>query len=194
MLDCDARIPALDTECVLTPAAELESRTRDAMLHWLQRAEGLAAQHGARLLTMPRLAFDLRGLNAGEFVVDVRRYGGPCIRINRELLLRHPEPMLGQVVPHEVAHYVVWALWPRRTRPHGREWRAVMQHFGRPAEVSHRMAVNPSRRVRRLPFTCGCAAPQLYSLTIYRRHLAGVRYTCRRCKQRLRPAPEADTP
>ncbi|HXG29821.1 MAG TPA: SprT-like domain-containing protein [Nevskiales bacterium] len=194
MLDYDSRIPAPDNECALTPAAELEQRARDAVLYWLQQAERLAAQRGLRLAAMPRLAFDLRGLNAGEFIVDARRYGGPCIRINRELLQRHPQQMLDQVVPHEVAHYVVWALWPGRTRPHGREWRAVMRHFGKPPEVSHRMAARPSRHVRRLPFTCGCEAPQLCSLTIYRRHLAGVRYYCRRCKQRLRPAPDAVRP
>jgi SprT protein len=134
------------------------------------------------------LAFDLRGLNAGEFIVSPRRYGGPCIRLNRELLQRHPAHMLEQVLPHEVAHYVVWVLYRRRTRPHGREWRAVMQHFGRPAEVSHRLDVRPARRVRKLPFACGCALPQHYSAVIYRRHLAGTRYYCRRCKQRLLPA------
>jgi SprT protein len=172
----------------------LEWRAREALRHWLLQAESLAARHGVRLPVMPRLAFDLRGLNAGEFIVDRRRYGGPCIRINRELLLRHPGHMLGQVVPHEVAHYAVWALWRRRTRPHGREWRAVMRHFGKPPEVSHRMDVRPARRVCRLPFICGCESPQQYSAIIYKRHLAGVRYYCRRCRQRLLPAAGAALP
>jgi SprT protein len=170
---------------------DLEHRAREAIRYWLQHAVVLAARHGAGLPAMPRLAFDLRGLNAGEFVADHRRYGGPCIRLNRELLQRYPGHMLEQVIPHEVAHYLVWALCRRRTRPHGREWRAVMRHFGKPPEVSHRMDVRPARRVHKLPFACGCGAHQHYSAIILKRHLAGTRYYCRRCKERLWPAPEA---
>lgn len=188
MLDGDSRAATAHGEPAVDDTATLEQRARDAVLHWLRQTGLLAARRGLLLPALPRVVFDLRGLNAGEFIVDPRRYGGPCIRLNRELLQRHPGQMLEQVVPHEVAHYAVWALYRRRMRPHGREWRAVMRFFGKPPEVSHRLPVRPARRVTRLPFACGCDTPQLYSAVIHKRHLAGVRYYCRRCRQRLLPA------
>jgi SprT protein len=169
----------------------LEKRSAEALDHWLGQAALYCAGAGNTPLALPKLVFDLRGMNAGEFVAGRRRYGGPCIRINRDLLQRYPQHMIQQVLPHEVAHYVVWVLHRRRTEPHGREWRAVMDFFGKPASVSHRMEVQPARRVRKHAFRCGCPTNPQYSSVLLKRHLRGARYQCRRCGERLLPTEEA---
>lgn len=189
----DAPTPlAAEPDAQRYSAEYLAERCVQSLDYWTRRGNDYAAQLGKPALAQPELVFDLRGQNAGEFVAHRRRYAGPCIRINRELLMRYPAQMIQQVVPHEVAHYVVWATARRKSLPHGPEWRAVMAFFGKPAEVSHRMEVKPARRVRMLPFRCGCLgeAPR-YSRVILKRHLRGTRYYCRRCKERLLPTESA---
>lgn len=196
MLDLDTNTTVTDAalgrehEAERYSPAYLEQRSSEALQYWVGQAVLYAAGQGGRPLALPRLVFDLRGMNAGEFVAGRRRYDGPCIRINRDLLQRYPQRMIQQVVPHEVAHYVVWALHRRRTEPHGREWRAVMEFFGKPAEVSHRMDVRPARRVRKHAFRCGCPTNPQYSSVLLKRHLRGARYQCRRCGERLLPTDE----
>lgn len=179
-----------DAQC--HSAEQLAARCAQSLRDWTARGSEYAARLGKAALPYPQLVFDLRGHNAGEFVANARRYAQPCVRINRELLQRYPRHMIEQVVPHEVAHYVVWATARRGTLPHGPEWRAVMAFFGKPADVSHRMVVKPARRVRKLPFRCACVgtSPQ-FSRVILKRHLRGTRYYCRRCREQLLPTEAA---
>ncbi len=133
--------------------------------------------------------FDVHGSAWGYFS---RRGTQRRIRYNPHLFLRYPQQGLDEVVPHEVAHFVVDGLYPnRRCKPHGPEWREIMGLFG----IDHPRATHttpldnvPVRRQQRFSYQCDCGTVEL-SATRHHRVLRGARYICRRCGQTLRPTP-----
>ncbi|MBZ0269562.1 SprT-like domain-containing protein [bacterium] len=126
----------------------------------------------------PRVSFDLRGLSAGEACAETG-----SIRYNEELLLRNGRAFVDEIVPHEVAHLVVDALrGRRRVRPHGREWRAVMEAFGVPPRRCHTFEAEPARRVRRFAYRCRCEKAHLLTKRAHLRIRRGsAEYSCRQC-------------
>ncbi|MGL5177893.1 MAG: SprT-like domain-containing protein, partial [Aeromonas veronii] len=108
------------------------------------------------------------------------------------------QAFLDEVVPHEVAHLLVHALWgdgrgKNRVLPHGKQWQSVMREvFGLEPRTTHSfdLAVLAQRTV---PYRCHCQQHQL-SIRRHNKVVRGeARYHCRRCKQPLereRPEPE----
>jgi SprT protein len=166
--------------------AGADSRDRDAVAAaWRERARAATADHLERArgrwpdarIPEPKVTFDLRGLSAGEAYPRP-----PAIRYNAELLLQHGQAFLDEIVPHEVAHLVVAAVFPGRRRPHGREWKIVMELFGAPARRCHSWEVEPARRVKRFAYRCACSTPHLLTKRAHLRIRRGTaEYSCRRC-------------
>ncbi len=159
-----------------TPAADALRREAVALTHaFVRRAR---ERWPKARLPDPKVAFDLRGLAAGE--------ASPsdwAIRYNDELLARHGEEFLAEIVPHEVAHLVVAGRYRRkRCRPHGEEWREVMEFFGVAPRRCHSFEVTPARRMRRFAYRCSCEAPHLLTKRAHLRIRRGTaQYSCRRC-------------
>lgn len=131
-------------------------------------------------LPRPGVWFDLRGAGAGQ--ANLGRGG---VRFNPCLLEENRTAFLVEVVPHEVAHWLVFHLENgTRLKPHGREWQTVMRElFGLAPKVTHCF---DTRRARPTPYRyrCGCREHGFTS----RRHglvLKGRRYRCRDCAQTL---------
>ncbi|MGI5843287.1 MAG: SprT-like domain-containing protein [Candidatus Xenobium sp.] len=100
----------------------------------------------------PRLSFSLPALLAswGEawgvadlsnrievrFSQRLRRTLGRC-QPERGLVTIHfglaGSDLLPEVLCHEAAHYAVWLLYGRGPRPHGPEWRELVERAGHPA-------------------------------------------------------------
>lgn len=167
-----------------------QARAVEATAHWIMRAREITGASAARL-PVPAVRFDLRGRAAGQAILS-RRRGDCAIRINAALLASHPREMLAETVPHEVAHVVVHRLFGRRARPHGREWKTLMRSFGLEPAPCHTLPAEPVRRLRRFPYHCACAEPAWLTSIRHKRALAGTAYLCRRCGQRLTPAPESE--
>lgn len=150
---------------------------------WLRRAEAVLGDR----LPAPDWLFDLRGRALGQFML---RGGRPCIRFNAALFAQRFERALAEVVPHEVAHYVVWRRHGWAVKPHGREWRAWMAVFGVPARARCPDLGLPDpavRRERRWPYRCACREHDL-STRAHRAAQAGRRrYFCRACGGALEP-------
>ncbi|MEP5762937.1 MAG: SprT-like domain-containing protein [Halieaceae bacterium] len=129
--------------------------------------------------------FDLMGSSAGMFKLERRH----CrIRYNPWLFAKYFEENLQGTVPHEVAHYIVHCLYGlHRVRPHGEEWRAIMQAFDADASVTgdYDLSGIPQRRQRRFDYRCDCREHQLST----RRHnlieRGKGRYQCRLCSAEL---------
>lgn len=81
-------------------------------------------------LPRPCVRFDLTGKCAGR---ASREY----VRINAEHLMLEWDDMIGDTVPHEVAHFVVFNAYEKRCTPHGLEWKFVMALFGLTAKRCH---------------------------------------------------------
>ncbi len=136
----------------------------------------------------PEIRFDLRGQSAGQARLTGKGRG--VLRFNPWLLLRHGEDFIGQTVPHEVAHWLIFCLYERRARPHGAEWRKLMAMFEAEPKRCHEydLADIPQRRVANHIYHCGCQEHQL-SAVRHNRARKGQTYLCRRCHQALRHGP-----
>ncbi len=175
----------------MNPAAnqtELQQQAQQALRQWVERANVLFVQDYGATLDCPRLAFDLRGRGAGLAVFQPRKSMAEpdLIRLNPVLLEAHPQEMLKETLPHELAHIVAHRLFGPRIKPHGHEWRTVMSAFGKSPEVQHAMPVEPSRKLRRFLYHCACPSGVELTTIRHKRARRGTGYLCRKCGQRLR--------
>lgn len=136
------------------------------------------------------VVFDLKGRAAGMYKVVRGRDNSKrrLIRYNPYIFAKYFSENLSSTVPHEVAHYVVDILYRQtQIKPHGPEWRDVMDKFGKKAErtASFDLEGIPVRQSRRYLYHCGCDSHLLGS----RRHRKVVQgkasYACRRCGEVL---------
>ncbi|MFD2178716.1 SprT family zinc-dependent metalloprotease [Veronia pacifica] len=128
---------------------------------------------------VPDVRFDIRGKTAGMALLQRWQ-----LRFNPILLKENPEAFLREVVPHEVAHLLVYAAFGK-VRPHGKEWQAMMQQvFKVPAKTTHTFDIS-SVSGKHFIYRCQCDE---IPLTI-RRHNKVQRqqtqYFCRRCQHPL---------
>ncbi|MBV6541233.1 SprT family zinc-dependent metalloprotease [Ursidibacter maritimus] len=127
----------------------------------------------------PIVNYDLKGMKAGVAYLQQNE-----IRLNPILLQENGDTFIQQVVPHELAHLLVYQQFGR-VQPHGKEWRMVMETvLGVPAETYHCFDTT-SVQGERFSYRCEC---QTHQLSI-RRHNAILRqnrqYLCRKCKKVL---------
>jgi SprT protein len=148
----------------------------EATRYWLEKAGILLDRH----FDLPLIRFDLRGQAAGQY----RSHPRPCIRYNLILATAQFDAFLERTPGHEVAHYIIDQLHPhRRTRPHGPEWRRLMQDLGLDASRCHVFNLDAvtTHRQRRFSYRCACREHHL-SATRHNRILRGqAEYRCRSC-------------
>ncbi|MCW9710357.1 SprT family zinc-dependent metalloprotease [Avibacterium sp. 21-586] len=143
--------------------------------HYLQLAE----QYFQRTFPIPTVNYQLRGVKAGVAYLQKNE-----IRFNRTLLLENPEYFLQQIIPHELAHLIVYQVFGR-VAPHGREWKTIMETvFCQPAEIYHNLDI---KSVQGKTFTYRCAC-RTHDLSLRRHNKVQKQsavYFCRECKQAL---------
>lgn len=159
--------------------AQLQERLVASTHQCLDRAGTL---FGRRFDYIP-IHFDLRGAVAGRYQ---RRYFQASIHYNPWIAANDYAAFAAETVPHEVAHYIVDMLYPRRRlQPHGREWKQVMAAFGiEKAASRHQFDLSGIllRRQKRFRYSCRCFKQQHWlSTTRHKRVLEGARYICRNC-------------
>lgn len=131
-------------------------------------------------LPRPGVWLDLRGRSAGQ-----AHFGRGGLRFNPVLFDENRHAFLVEVVPHEMAHWLVHHLQDgHRARPHGHEWRTVMRRlFGLEPRTTHRFDTG---RASPAPhrYRCGCRE---HAFTARRHALAraGRAYRCRHCAETL---------
>ncbi len=147
-------------------------------------------------LTLPEIRFDLRGRAAGQFCL---RQGALQLRFNSALFARYFEENLAQTVPHEVAHFLVYALFSqygkKRVRPHGPEWQSMMRLLGVTPETRHSFSLDgiPVRREQRFAWNCSCRTHSIAKRT-HLRMLRGEQRVCISCGSLLQfPADSSDS-
>ncbi|BFM48289.1 SprT family zinc-dependent metalloprotease [Marinomonas sp. THO17] len=105
------------------------------------------------------------------------------VRFNAFMYRQSPEKFLSTVVPHEVAHIIVYQIYGSNVRPHGKEWQAVMRKvFGLSPDRTHDFDVPPPKT--QFLYACQC---QQHEFTA-RRHnkvMRGTEYRCKTCLQKL---------
>ena len=127
--------------------------------------------------------FDLKGRVAGMYRTNRHQR---MIRYNPYIFAKYFEDSLASTVPHEVAHYVTDMMFGHR-RPHGEEWREVMQAFGADASriCNYDLDGIPVRRYRHHAYHCLCMTHEITS----RRHNKIIKnkahYFCKKCHEVL---------
>ena len=149
------------------------------VLRQLKRDLAKAESYFNRSFDLPEISYALKGKKAGVAYLQTNQ-----IRFNPVLLQENGEQFIRQVVPHELAHLLVFQLFGR-VQPHGKEWKMMMEAvLGVAAETYHCFDVASVEK--QFTYQCDC---QIHQLSI-RRHnaiLKGQRtYLCRQCRQSLR--------
>ena len=163
----------------------LQAQVISAASHYIELASTLFE----RPFPIIPVNFKLTGRAAGMYHVQ---YGRRFIRFNPFIFAKYYDDNLRQTVPHEVAHYIADMVYGlRNIKPHGREWKAIMQQFGiakARATCNYDLQGVPTRQHRRFAYHCRC---RNYEITT-RRHnmilLGQRRYHCPTCKSDLRRA------
>lgn len=144
-----------------------------------------AAQYFNKKMSNIPVLFDLTGKAAGMYRVKA---GQQVIRYNPYVFSKYFDDNFSETIPHEAAHYVTDILYGfTKSRPHGSEWKSVMQIFGVAANrtANYDLSGLPVRVYKKYIYRCAC---QNFELTS-RRHNKVVRgsghYTCRDCDGKL---------
>lgn len=154
---------------------------QQAVMRSLRYSLDLANQTLESDFPEPKLVYQQRGTAAGTAWLEKWE-----IRLNPVLLLENQQAFIDEVVPHELAHLLVWKKFGR-VAPHGKEWKWMMESIlGVPAQRTHRFELG-SVRSRAFSYRCQC---QQHQLTV-RRHNRVVRgeseYRCVHCGCLLKP-------
>jgi SprT protein len=148
---------------------------------YLRRAEDIFGRPFASV----GIAFDLSGRCAGMLKVS----RDSCqVRYNPWIFAKYFEDNLSNTVPHEIAHYVNYRLYPRRRiRPHGKEWKKLMAAFGADASVTGNYDLTdvPQRPQRRFAYQCQCSEHQFTTRRHNQVQKGSYRYRCRHCSTDL---------
>lgn len=131
------------------------------------------------------ILFDLTGRALGMYRIKA---GQRVIRYNPYVFAKYFTDNFNETIPHEVAHYVTDELYGlKKIKPHGNEWKSVMDVFGVAANRTARYDLTglPARKHQLFVYHCGC---QNFELTS-RRHNKIIRgmghYMCKDCGGKL---------
>ena len=91
------------------------------VLRQLKRDLAKAESYFNRSFDLPEISYALKGKKAGVAYLQTNQ-----IRFNPVLLQENGEQFIRQVVPHELAHLLVFQLFGR-VQPHGKEWKMMME-------------------------------------------------------------------
>lgn len=160
---------------------ELQEQVIQKTNHFIKNA----AEYYNRSFKEIPVLFDLTGRAAGMYRIKA---GQRVIRYNPYVFAKYFDDNFTETIPHEVAHYVTDMLFGlKKIRPHGNEWKSVMEVFGVAANrtASYDLSGLPVRKHQIFIYHCGCQDFELTS----RRHNKIVRgtghYMCRDCGGKL---------
>lgn len=124
--------------------------------------------------------FGLRGRTAGCALLRQNR-----IRLNPVLLMENEADFIKNTVPHEVAHLINHTIHGFAVKPHGPEWRGIMEDLGLPPTRCHNYDIANARvrrpwRQQRYLYSCACGAHPV-TQTVHNRIRRGQEYGCNSC-------------
>ena len=136
------------------------------------------------------IKFNIKGRTSGMYRVSqqLTRYKRE-IRYNPYIFSKFFEDNFKTTVPHEVAHFVTDIMFGlKNIKPHGKEWKAVMQVFGADAAVTSNYDLTgiPVKKLSLFTYQCSCREHELSSIRHNKIKLRRYTYYCNTCKQSLK--------
>ncbi|MFC4699668.1 SprT-like domain-containing protein [Glaciecola siphonariae] len=130
---------------------------------------------------LPSILLNQRGRIAGAALLQKN-----IIKLHPKLFAQNQAYFISDVIPHELAHLVVFNHFGR-VRPHGQQWRYVMEEIlGVEAKVTHKLDVERAG-VKLFDYYCECGLIKLSATRHKRVQSQKQRYICRNCKSALKP-------
>ncbi len=144
--------------------------------------------------TAIEIVFNLKGRSAGMYRVKRNIFHRKReIRYNPYIFSKYFDDNFKTTIPHEVAHYVTDIIYGlNNIKPHGKEWKAIMQAFGADAAVTANYDLTGIPLQNRAVFSyhCSCREYQLGAIRHNRIKNKRGQYYCNSCKQVLRFKPQ----
>lgn len=150
------------------------------VMHVLRNKLATASTKLGKNFTAPLINYRQRGTIAGSAHLQAWE-----IRLNPILLIENGEIFVNQVIPHKLAHLLVYHCFGK-TAPHGKEWKWMMAVILEvPPQTTHQFALNS---IRKQIFHYHCQCDLSHQLTLRRhnkiQHGKGE-YICKKCGQYL---------
>ena len=99
----------------------------------------IAEKHYGQKFEDPEIRYDIKNTDGGTATFQQW-----LIRLNLILMVENEEKFLATTVPHEAAHLIARRMYHaklaaegKKMRPHGKEWKEVMELFKVAAKVTH---------------------------------------------------------
>jgi len=128
--------------------------------------------------TEPTVLFNQRGKIAGCALLQTN-----TLRFHPLIYQQNQQHFIEHVVPHEIAHLLVWQLYGK-TPPHGKAWQQIMtQIFELPPLRTHQYDVG-DLGIKTIAYTCACGDIRL-TIRRHNKVLKGAQYCCRVCNGTL---------
>lgn len=141
-----------------------------------------AERHYLKHFKRPAVLLNLRGETAGQAWPEDN-----LLRLNRVLLEENQQHYLKHTLGHEVAHLIADTVYGKKIRPHGREWKYVMEQvFNLPARRTHNYDTS---RASKRPYAYRCQCPDKvthFTAIRHNRVLRGTKYQCLKCRCTLK--------
>lgn len=140
----------------------------------------IAEQLFARSFKKPTLLFRKKGTVGGTAHLTTN-----LIQINKEFALHYQQLFLEEIVPHELAHLIVYQHYGK-VKPHGKEWQFVMLIlFKKMPNRTHSFALPNPKIKQMMSYQCQC---QIHALSLIRHRKIQTQkasYICKQCKSSL---------
>jgi len=135
------------------------------------------------------ITFNLKGRAAGMYRVKRKIFSDDReIRYNSFIFSKYYVDNFNTTIPHEVAHYISDLIYDlRNIKPHGKEWKEIMQAFNADAAVTadYDLSGIPQRNRTLHTYHCACREHQIGVIRHNRIKNQHGRYTCNFCKQAI---------
>jgi SprT protein len=135
------------------------------------------------------ITFNLKGRAAGMYRVKRKILTQAReIRYNPFIFEKYFDDNFKTTIPHEVAHYVSDLIYGlKNIKPHGKEWKEIMQAFGADASVTANYDLTGIPRQKRTLYTyhCACREHQVGAIRHNRIKKQQGKYICNFCKKAL---------
>jgi len=113
------------------------------------------------------------------------------IRLSTPLFRRATVEQQENTVIHEACHVIAREKFGRGIKSHGGEWKACMIIAGYEPTRCHSIDRTGLKKTRKTYSTsCGCAKLHMVTKKVWIQVAYGYKYTCRRCKCRLKLTKE----
>ena len=135
------------------------------------------------------ITFDLTGRAAGMYRVKRKIFSHKReIRYNPFIFSKYYSDNFNTTIPHEVAHYISDLIYGlRNIKPHGMEWKEIMQAFSADAAVTanYNLSGIPQRNRTLYTYHCACREHQIGVIRHNRIKNQHNKYICNACKQTI---------